>query len=138
MLASERTRSFVIVGVSPRALAVPADQVSEIVPVAGFAGRLVDLEHLTCGELPNEPRHVLIVLAHGQELGLLVRGRPRLMAVADADVLALPELIARGSRVSHVLAPGGRPLVPVLHLERLDDACEPRAPTAARAIETES
>jgi hypothetical protein len=138
MLAAERIRSFVIVGVCPRALAVAADQVSQIVSAQGFDGRLLDLEDLTRGDAPDEPRHVLVVAARGRELGLLVCGRPRLMAVNDADVLALPALIARGSRVSHVLAPGGRPLVPVLHLERLDDAFEPRALNAERHPEPET
>ena len=136
MPEAERTQSFVVVGAFPTALAVPAEQVNQIVPAGTFDGPSLDLGSLTAGE-GDEPGHVLVVLGPSREVGLLVRGRPRLLAVADAEVLALPSLLARSSRMSHVLAPGGRPLVPVLHVARLDEALDLQDRPVPLAIEPE-
>jgi hypothetical protein len=137
MQAADRTQSFVVIGAFPRALAVAAEQVNQIVPAGTFDGPSLDLVSLTSSD-GDEPRHVLVVAGPSREVGLLVRGRPRLLAVSDADVLALPALIARGSRMSHVLAPGGRPLFPVLNLGRLDEVLDLSDRPVLRAIEPES
>jgi hypothetical protein len=136
MPAAERTQSFVVVGAYPTALAVAAGQVNQIVPEGAFDGPSLDLVSLTAGE-GDQPGHVLVVLGPSREIGLLVRGRPRLMAVSDAEVLELPALIARRSRMSHVLAPGGRPLFPVLHLARIDEALDLLDRPAPGALEPE-
>ncbi len=138
MPAAEGAQSFVVVGEFPVAFAVAADRVGEITQAGTFDGPSLDLEHLTTRADSEEPAYVLVVESTGGEVGLLVRGRPRLMAVSAAEVLPLPGLVTRDSRMSHVLAPGGRPLIPVLDLARLAEALEPRDQPATLAIEPES
>jgi hypothetical protein len=121
MPAAERARSFVVVGEFPLSFAVAAERVGEITQATAFDGPSLQLEHLTTSEGSAEPGYVLVLEATGGEVGLLVRGRPRLLAVSAEDVLPLPGLLTGESRMSHVLAPGGRPLVPVLDLARLDE-----------------
>lgn len=115
--------SFVVVGETPAALAVPASEVTRILSPEEFEGPRLYLEDLTAGSCAEDaPRHLLVVNRAGGVLGLLVRGRLEIATFAPGEILALPPIVASRSRMSHVLARGGRPLVPVLHVAVLDDS----------------
>jgi hypothetical protein len=126
MAVAEGEVAFVVAGAPPSALAVGAEHVRRIAPEHSFTGeRVVDLRSL--GALregvpaPGEDaNHVLVVGQQPDEIGLLVRGRIRFLVVPRSEILALPAPIERPSRMSHVIATGGVPRIPVVDLARLE------------------
>lgn len=126
MAEREGEVAFVVAGTPPSALAVGAEHVRRIGPEHSFAGeRVVDLRQLGApagaGGAPGEDAsHVLVVGAEASEIGLLVRGRIRFLVVSKSELLPLPAPIERPSRMSHVIASGGVPRIPVVDLARID------------------
>ena len=131
MAGREGEVAFVVAGVPPAALAVGAEHVRRIGPEHSFTGeRVVDLRSLGAPDGGDatagaDAIHVLVVSQEAEEIGLLVRGRIRFLVVSKSDILALPAPVERPSRMSHVIASGGVPRIPVVDLARL------HGPTAA-------
>jgi hypothetical protein len=131
-MAREGEVAFVVAGVPPSALAVGAEHVRRIAPEHSFTGEhVVDLRSLGAqgeGELAagEGAIHVLVVGKQPDEIGLVVRGRIRFLVVRESEILPLPAPIQHPSRMSHVIASGGVPRIPVVDLARLE-----RSATAA-------
>ncbi len=127
MAAREGQIAFVVAGSPPAAVAIGAEHVRRIAPEHSFTGdRVVDLRSLgpevsgPSGTSPDSSSHVLVVGGPSDEIGVLVRGRIRFLVVQKADLLPLPTPIERPSRMSHVIAAGGAPRIPVVDLARLE------------------
>ena len=135
MAASERELLFVVAGEPPAAVAVAAHAVRSVVPERDFSGNLLDL--LPGGTHGANPEHHVLVLGKTQELGLRVSGELSLLKVPPSAVLPLPDVVAAPTRLSHVIAPRGVPLMFVLDLARLEDSRAGASPEM-RAVETET
>lgn len=126
MAGREGEVAFVVAGAPPAALAVGAEHVRRIGPEHSFTGeRVIDLRSLGPARADgataaDDASHVLVVGQNASEVGLLVRGRIRFMVVPKSEILPLPPPIERPSRMSHVIASGGVPRIPVVDLARLD------------------
>jgi hypothetical protein len=123
--------AFVVAGAPPSALAVGAEHVRRIGPEHAFTGaRVVDLRSYGAphhdGAAPHEGAiHVLVVGQQEHEVGLLVRGRIRFLVVRRSDIVPLPTSIELPSLMSHGIASGGVPRIPVVDLARLDSEPDP-------------
>lgn len=118
--------AFVVAGSPPEAVAIGAQHVRRIAPEHSFSGeRVVDLRSLgpdqsTAPGGGGSTSHVVVVGAQPQEIGVLVRGRIRLLVVESSEILPLPATIERPSRMSHVIVSEGVPRIPVVDLARFD------------------
>ena len=127
-MAREGEVAFVVAGAPPSALAVGAEHVRRIAPEHSFTGEyVIDLRSLGAPDeaelAPGEgASHVLVVGKQPDEIGLLVRGRIRFLLVPESEILPLPAPIQHPSRMSHVIASGGVPRIPVVDLARLKRA----------------
>jgi hypothetical protein len=126
MAQREGQVAFVVAGSPPSALAIRAEHVRRIAPEHSFTGELVvDLRSLGAsadsadGPAGDGGSHVLVVGRQPDEIGVLVRGRIRFLVVERSELLPLPATIERPSRMSHVIASGGVPRIPVVDLTRL-------------------
>jgi hypothetical protein len=127
MAARDGQMAFVVAGSPPAAVAISAEHVRRIAPEHSFTGdRVVDLRSLgpevgaASGTSHDDSSHVLVVGAPSDEIGVLVRGRIRFLVVQKSELLPLPAPIERPSRMSHVIASGGVPRIPVVDLARLE------------------
>jgi len=112
--------SFVVAGTPPRALAVSAARVARIVAPHEFAGRLLDVASFFARDAEADERHVLVVSARGEGVGLCVSGHIRVQRVLTTEVLPLPALVGEPAWLSHLVTLRGAPWMFVLDLARLD------------------
>ena len=135
MPEAERTLKFVVVGHAPRAIAIPAAAVRNVLADRDFAGSALDLRGL--GAAPGDaPDHVLELGAGAPRLR--VRGALELVTVRAQEVLPLPDVVARSAWLSHLIAPQGVPLVFVLDLARLAESGSTGCPFAADSVDPET
>jgi hypothetical protein len=137
MPEAERTLKFVVVGHAPRALAIPATAVRNVLADRDFAGPALDLRELGGGQTDAGDR-VLEVGLRSPPVRLRVRGGLELMTVREKEVLPLPTVVARPAWLSHLIAPQGVPLVFVLDLARIAESGTTGCPLAADSVEPET
>lgn len=136
MPGAEPLLKFVVVGLAPAALALPAAAVRSVVSDRDFAGEALDLRALGAAR-DDAGGHVLLVGRAGDPVGLHVRGGIALLSARASEVLPLPDVVGRPAWLSHVIAPRGVPSVFVLDLARLDASRSAGCPWAAHAVHPE-
>ncbi len=136
MPAAEPLLKFVIVGLAPAALALPAAGVLNVLAERDFAGEALDLRALGAANA-EATGHVLLVGRSSEPVGLHVSGGITLLSARTSEVLPLPDVVGRPAWLSHVIAPRGVPSVFVLDLARLDASRSAGCPWAAHAVSSE-
>jgi len=136
MPAAEPLLKFLVVGLAPAALALPASSVLNVLTEGDFAGHALDLRAL--GTAGGEAVcHVLLVGRARDPVGLHVRGSISLLSARAGEVLPLPDVVSRPAWLSHVIAPRGVPSLFVLDLARLDESRSAGCPWVAHAVHPE-
>jgi len=136
MPAVEPALKFVVVGLAPAALALPAARVLHVVAERDFEGQALDLRALGAAQA-DAGGHVLLVGRAGDPVALHVCGGIALLTARASEVLPLPDVVSRPAWLSHVIAPRGLPSVFVLDLARLAASRSAGCPWAAHAVHPE-
>lgn len=115
LVAAPASLPFLVVGTPPRALAFPAEAVQRAIPrneYEGLAAR--SLARLLAQPEREYAADWVLMLVHGKDTALAVRGPLRVLQVLAKDVLPLPRVISDRGLYTAVILRDSAPVLLVL------------------------